>query len=71
MKEFESTFEEGLKKGLRRHHSNSRNSESLLTCLNAKPSESGLIPITPLLYLVTNPLGNVSWPVPQIFRFEI
>lgn len=68
MKEFESTFKDGLKEGLRKHHANSRNTEALVECLNAKPAPDGLIPITAVTYLITDANGAVSWPFPQIFN---
>ena len=69
MKEFTFTFKEGLKKGLRKHHDNPRNEEALVTCLNAKPSESGLIPIVPVTYSAVSP-PTFSWPYPQMFQCE-
>jgi len=67
MREFESTFREGLKKGLRKHHDNPRNVEGLVKCLNTKPSEGGPIPIVPVTYPITDVLGTLSWPHPQVF----
>ena len=44
MKSFRYTFEDGLGKGLRRFSSNPRNTQSLVECHNAMPSEEGLKP---------------------------
>lgn len=64
MKEFNFTLGPDSINGLRKHHSNPRNSGSLIQCLNVEASEGGLIPIT----LVTNPTTViVSWPFPQLF----
>jgi hypothetical protein len=48
MKEFDFSFIEGLKKGLRSDRSNPRNSEALVECYNMKPLEKGLRPFVPL-----------------------
>ena len=69
MKEFTFTFEKGLKKGLRKHHDNPRNNEALVTCLNVKSSESGLIPIVPVTYSAVSP-PTFSWPYPLMFQCE-
>ncbi len=64
MREFETTFDKGLKKGLREDDENPRNKEALVECLNTKPSEEGLIPIVP----VTTPMDvTMAWPFPQVF----
>lgn len=64
MREFETTFAKGLKKGLREDDENPRNEEALVECLNAKPSEEGLIPIVP----ITTPMAvSMVWPFPQVF----
>jgi hypothetical protein len=70
LREFEHTFDEGLRRGLRRHHSNPRNNEALVKCLNTKPSERGLVPIDLVTYSVTDTNGAVSWPFPQMFRLS-
>ena len=64
MREFETTFAKGLKKGLREDDENPRNEEALVECLNAKPSEDGLIPIV----AITTPMDvSMAWPFPQVF----
>ena len=64
MREFETVFAKGLKKGLREDDENPRNEEALVECLNTKPSEEGLIPIVP----ITTPMTvSMSWPFPQVF----
>ncbi|GAF77589.1 unnamed protein product, partial [marine sediment metagenome] len=65
MKEFPSTFDEGLRKGLRTSDSNPRNSQAMITCFNLKSEEMGLVPYVP----IANPLTGVSmdWPFPQLF----
>uniref|UniRef100_A0A6M3JB42 Uncharacterized protein n=1 Tax=viral metagenome TaxID=1070528 RepID=A0A6M3JB42_9ZZZZ len=65
MKEFSTTFKEGLVKGLRSDERNPRNSEALVECYNLKPTEVGLIAYEP----IANPLTGVSadWPFPQLF----
>jgi len=67
VKEFETTFAKGLKKGLREDEDNPRNMEALVECLNTKPSEEGLIPIVPVTFSVTDVNANMSWPFPQVF----
>lgn len=67
MKEFETRIAEILHRGLRKHHGNPVNTGDPVECLNAKPSEGGLIPITALTYPITDANGAVSWPAPQLF----
>ena len=68
MKEFETTFREGLKRGLRRHHSNPRNAEGLVECLNTRPSKRGLKPVVP----ITTPMTvTMAWPFPQVFEVSV
>jgi len=42
VKEFEFTFDRGLRSGLRKHFSNSRNEQALVECHNLMPTEAGL-----------------------------
>lgn len=42
MKEFELTFDKGLRLGLRKYSSNPRNEQGLVECHNLAPGESGL-----------------------------
>ena len=42
MKEFETTFKEGLKRGLRKFDTNPNNEEWLVECHNLEPMEDGL-----------------------------
>jgi len=42
MKEFEFTFDKGLRSGLRKHSSNPRNEQALVECHNLMPTEAGL-----------------------------
>jgi len=42
MKEFEFTFDKGLRSGLRKHFSNPRNEQALVECHNLMPIETGL-----------------------------
>ena len=42
MKEFEFTFDKGLRGGLRKHFSNPRNEQALVECHNLMPTEAGL-----------------------------
>lgn len=42
MKEFEATFKEGLKRGLRKFDTNPNNEEWLVECHNLEPMEDGL-----------------------------
>ena len=42
MREFEFTFDEGLKHGLRRFANNPRNAQSLVECHNLAPNDQGL-----------------------------
>lgn len=66
MKEFEVPIE--IKGGLRRSKASPRNTKELVTLLNAKPHEDGLLPITPVTYSITDDNGTVSWPHPQLFE---
>ncbi len=68
MREFETTFREGLKKGLRKHHGSRRNTETLVECLNAKPSKRGLKPIVPVATPMT---VTMAWPFPQVFEVSV
>jgi hypothetical protein len=65
MKEFSTTFNEGLRKGLRASKNNPRNSQGLVECFNLKPSEGRLEGYEP----ITNPFTGVvaDWPFPQVF----
>lgn len=65
MKEFSTTFDEGLRKGLRASERNPRNAQALVTCFNLKPIESGLLAYEP----ITDPFtgATVDWPFPQVF----
>lgn len=67
MKQYQSRFVEGLV-GLRAAERARRGTQSLRECRNLKPSESGLIGITPLSGCValTGPTA-LDWPFPQIF----
>lgn len=42
MKEFEFTFDKGLRLGLRTHYSNPRNEQALVECHNLMPTEKGI-----------------------------
>ncbi len=42
MREYETTFKEGLKRGLRRFDTNPNNEEWLVECHNLEPMEDGL-----------------------------
>lgn len=64
MREFESTFKDGLRKGLRTDIDNPRNNEFLVDALNMRCMPSGIRPSV----LPTRILSDlVSWPYPQIF----
>ena len=67
MREFETTFAKGLKKGLREDDENPRNEEALVECLNVKPSEEGPIPVVPVEFSVTDANAAMAWPFPQVF----
>jgi len=63
MREFESTFEEGLKKGLRREEFSPAKEQQLVECWNLRPQPTGLQPIVS----ITNPFDEtISWPWPQV-----
>jgi len=68
MREFEDTFREGLKVGLRKHHSNPRNKEGLVECLNVRPSKRGVKPIV----AITTPMTvAMAWPFPQVHEVSV
>ena len=48
MKEYPFTFDDGLKKGLRRWDTNPTNEQALVECHNLAPAELGLKPHEPL-----------------------
>uniref|UniRef100_A0A6M3JA26 Uncharacterized protein n=1 Tax=viral metagenome TaxID=1070528 RepID=A0A6M3JA26_9ZZZZ len=64
MREFESVFAEGLKRGLRRGTDNPLNSQYLTSAMNVKCYESGIRPFIPLQ---TVPGSVVTWPFGQAF----
>jgi len=67
MREFEYTFDDGLKTGLRAEESNPINNQALVELRNARPSQLGLLPYVP----VQSPRNYVlDWPFPQYFRFS-
>ena len=66
MKEFNYTFSEGLKKGLRQYSNNPINSEALVRLLNLKINETGLIPVS-YIKKVANDI-SISWPFPLVFK---
>jgi hypothetical protein len=68
MREFEYTFEDGLKVGLRRHHKNPRNSEACVEYLNMRVTVNGgepFIPFTDVYEWVSRGVEQV-WPLHQL-----
>lgn len=63
MREFESVFEEGLRKGLRRDEFSPAGDQQLIECRNLRPRSIGLMPLN----TITNPFAAVvAWPFPQV-----
>lgn len=64
MREFEFTFDNGFKVGLRKHHKNPRNSQALVEAHNMAVTPYGMEPT----YNLTNVLGLEvnEWPFPQL-----
>ncbi len=71
MKEFSFKVDGKALNGLRKHHTNARNSGGLVDCMNILPTDNGLLPYeaaTPLFedeYLF-DVLPAVEWPFPQM-----
>jgi hypothetical protein len=51
MKSFETSFKEGLVKGLRKYKNTPRNTEILLECYNLAPDKDGLVLHEPVVML--------------------
>ncbi len=64
MREFETTFKEGLRGGLRKGFDNSRNSEALTEAFNLKCYENGIRPFIPITWVSG---WSLDWPYPQAF----
>jgi hypothetical protein len=65
MQEFEITFKECLRKGLRDFGNNPRFLEALTECYNLKPNPIGLVPFEPLAHWSV--VQYTAWPYHQIF----
>ncbi len=71
MREFQITFDAAKLQGLRKHHTNPRNSGGLLSCYNALPTEKGLLALEPATKLFSDQylfdiIPPISWPFPQM-----